>query len=250
MAALSLLRRRGAALALPAALGAVQAAPLLTFVPPLKPLWPRVNGAGRTDHVALTFDDGPDSASTPAFLDLLAERGVRATFFLLGTMAVRHPGLARRIVDEGHEVAVHSWDHRNHLRHLPGPATREQLERTVDLLEAQTGVRPRFFRPPYGALTAADLVAARQLGLQTVLWTAWGRDWEEQATPESVAALVGRDLRGGATVLLHDSDCTSSPLSWHATLGAVPLVLDACERLGLAVGTVGEHGLTPPPIAA
>ena len=224
-----------------AAVAAVQAAPLLTFAPPLRPLWPVLSGRGRPDHVALTFDDGPDSASTPAFLDLLASRGVRATFFLLGTMVVRHPDLPRRIVGEGHEVAVHSWDHRNHLRHPPGPRTRTQLSRTVDLITERAQVRPRWFRPPYGALTAADLAAARGEGLRTVLWTAWGRDWEERATPESVHRLVTRDLRGGGTVLLHDSDCTSSPLSWRATLGAVPLLLDWCAERGLEVGPLGEH---------
>jgi peptidoglycan/xylan/chitin deacetylase (PgdA/CDA1 family) len=168
---------------------------------------------------------------------------VRATFFLLGTMVVRHPDLPRRILDAGHEIGVHSWDHRNHLRHLPGPRTSDQLARTVDLLEGGTGVRPRWFRPPYGALTAADLAAATALRLQPVLWTAWGRDWEERATPASVLRLVTRDLRGGGTVLLHDSDCTSAPLSWRATLGAVPPLLDWCADRGLEVGPVGEHGL-------
>lgn len=221
---------------------AVQAAPLLTFVPAVKPLLPRLNGSGRAGHVALTFDDGPDEQSTPRFLELLAALEVRATFFLLGQMCERYPGLARRIVDEGHEVAVHSWDHRNHLRHSPA-RTRDQIGRTVDIIEGQTGVQPRWFRPPYGALTAADLVTARELGLQTVLWTAWGQDWQRASTPASVLAEVQSGVVDGGTVLLHDSDCTSEPGSWRATLGALPGLLDWCGEQGLQVGTVGAHGL-------
>lgn len=222
---------------------AVQGAPLVTFLPPLRPLWPVLSGYGRADHVALTFDDGPDTASTPAFLDLLRGRGVRATFFLLGSMVARHPDLPRRLVEEGHEIAVHGWDHRNHLRHLPGRATRDQLARTAELLTSATGTRPRWFRPPFGALTTADLAAARAVGLQPVLWTAWGRDWEQRATPESVLRTATKDLWGGGTLLLHDSDCTSAPLSWQATLGALPLLLDWCAERGFAVGPLAEHGL-------
>ncbi len=220
-----------------------QAAPLATFLPAGKRLLPTLNGQGRPGHVALTFDDGPDEQSTPRFVDLLARLDVKATFFLLGMMCERYPSMARRLVDEGHEIAVHSWDHRNHLRLPPGTRTRDQLARTADLIEAQTGVRPQWFRPPYGALTTADLVAARSLGLQTVLWTAWGQDWQRDCTPASVLTEVLTGTVDGGTVLLHDSDCTSEPGSWRATLGALPGLVDWCHTRGLDLGTVGAHGL-------
>jgi hypothetical protein len=76
-----------------------------------------------------------------------------------------------------------------------------------------------------------------------VLWSNWGREWTRGATPESVCATATRDLRGGGTVLLHDSECTSRPGSAWAALGALPLLLDECERRGLRVGPLGEHGL-------
>ena len=231
------------ALAAGAAAAAVQAAPLLTFVPALKPAFPVLNGRGARGHLALTFDDGPDPDSTPRFLDRLAELDLRATFFLLGQMAQRSPDLTRRLRDEGHEVAVHSWDHTNHLRHLPGRRTSDQLSRTADLLEAQTGDRPLLFRPPYGALTAAGLTAARELGLQTVLWTAWGKDWTRTCTPASVLAEATAGVLDGGTVLLHDSDCTSEPGAWRASYGALPLLLDWCGERGIQVGPVRDHGL-------
>ena len=227
-----------------ALLAAAAYGPALASVGPLRrAVAPGLSGVGRAPHVALTYDDGPDPVSTPYFLDLLDAHDRTATFFLLGQMCRRYPSMARRIVDGGHEVAVHSWDHRNHLRHLPGPRTAEQLARTADLIEAQSGVRPRWFRPPYGALTAADLVAARALGLQTVLWTAWGQDWQRTCTPRSVLEEVTSGVVDGGTVLLHDSDCTSEPGSWHATLGALPLLVEWCRERGLEVGTVGDHGL-------
>ena len=222
---------------------ALQAAPLTTFLPATKRFFPTLNGLGSAGHVALTFDDGPDEQSTPRFLTVLRDLDVRATFFLLGEMCERYPSMARQIVDGGHEVAVHSWDHRNHLRNWPGPRTRDQLARTTEIIEAQSGVRPTWFRPPYGALTAADLVAARELGLQTVLWTAWGQDWQRDLTPRQVLDEVVSGTLDGGTVLLHDSDCTSEPGSWRATLGALPLLVDWCRERDLVVGTVGAHGL-------
>lgn len=223
--------------------GAAQAAPLLTAVPGLRALWPTLAGKGRRGGVALTFDDGPDLASTPMFLDLLAAADVRATFFLLGEMIERSPDLPRRMVDEGHELAVHSWDHRNHLRLLPGARTAAQLERTSELIERRTGVRPRFFRPPYGALTSAAALAAKTTGLQPVLWTAWGKDWTAKATPESVFRNVTSTLDSGGTVLLHDSDCTSAPGAWRSALGALPALLNWCSERDLEVGPLGVHEL-------
>ena len=220
-----------------------QAVPLLTAVPVLRPLWPTLTGSGKSGRVALTFDDGPDPASTPEFLDLLAAADVRATFFLLGEMIERAPDLPRRMVDEGHEVAVHGWDHRNQLRLLPGAATNAQLDRTAELIERRTGVRPSYFRPPYGALTSAAVHAARTTGLQPVLWTAWGKDWTAKATPQTVLRNVTRTLGSGGTVLLHDSDCTSAPGAWRSALGALPGLLDWCAERELAVGPLSGHDL-------
>ncbi|TWV55636.1 polysaccharide deacetylase family protein [Streptomyces misionensis] len=233
---------RGAALAALPVLAAVHAAPVVTTFGPLRNrAMPRLAGRGRAGHVALTFDDGPDPRSTPLFLSALAARGVRATFFLLGGEARRSPGLVREIAAEGHEIGVHGWLHRPLL--LRGPrATHDDLARARDLVGDLTGRRPVLFRPPYGVMSSAGHLAARRLGLTPVLWTCWGEDWTARATPASVHRTVVRDLRGGGTILLHDSDCTSAPGSWRATLGALPRILDTCDRRGLEVGPLCEHG--------
>ncbi|MFF5260879.1 polysaccharide deacetylase family protein [Actinomadura viridis] len=230
---------------LPAALGLLALAhvgPAATWLPSVRRWLPVLAGAGRPDHVALTFDDGPDPRSTPSFLDALERAGARATFFVLGEMLERHPEQARRIVAAGHEIAVHGWRHDNALRTRPGRVT-AGLRRTVELVRATTGVHPVWYRPPYGVLSAEALVAARSLGLRPVLWTAWGRDWTAAATPASVLATLRPDLRGGATVLLHDSDCTSSPGSWRSALGALPDLIAQCGGAGLRVGPLREHGV-------
>jgi peptidoglycan/xylan/chitin deacetylase (PgdA/CDA1 family) len=117
----------------------------------------------------------------------------------------------------------------------------DDVTRARDLIEDLTGRRLTWYRPPYGVLTAGAVAAARQLELTPVLWSAWGCDWTARATPDSVFRTVTRQLRGGGTVLLHDSDCTSAPHAWHSTLGALPRLIEHCAERGWRLGPLGEH---------
>lgn len=232
-----------------AGLAVVQGAPGLTapaiaaLTPLRQRLLPRLAGLGEPGHLALTFDDGPDPATTPAFLEALAARRVRATFFLLGSMAAKAPRLAAEIAAAGHEIAVHGWDHRYTISRPPR-AVRDDLARATDAVAGATGQFPRFYRPPYGVLSAGALAAARGLALRPVLWTCWGREWTPGSTPGSVYRSLTNGLAGGGCVLLHDSDAASPPGSARAALGALPLLLDECGRRGLLPGPLAEHGLT------
>lgn len=223
-----------------AAGAAGHAAPALSSLRFVRRCWPTLAGIGAADQVALTFDDGPDPVGTPRFLDVLAERRVHATFFVLGRMLTAAPSLASEITAAGHELAVHGWEHRNLL--LRGPrATRDDIARTRDLITDLTGRAPVWWRPPYGVVSGAGLIAARRAGLHPVLWTAWGRDWEARATRNSVVKTARRNLSGGGTVLLHDSDCTSAPGSWRTTLAALPDLIDLCDSHGWRVVPLREH---------
>ncbi|WP_406194062.1 polysaccharide deacetylase family protein [Kitasatospora sp. NBC_01560] len=219
-------------------------APAAVRLPPVRrTLARRTAGYGTAPgHLALTFDDGPDRRSTPYVLDALDELGARATFFLLGTMLERAPDLGRELVARGHEVAVHGWYHRSQWYPAPARDLRE-LRRATEAVTELCGARPLWYRPPYGVLTAGPALAAHRVGLRTVLWTAWGRDWTEDATAASVHATARPGLTAGATLLLHDSDCTSAPGSWRATLGALPLIAAHCRRRGLTLGPLRDHGL-------
>jgi peptidoglycan/xylan/chitin deacetylase (PgdA/CDA1 family) len=221
---------------------AAYAAPAALFLPPVRDvLTPRLAGHGKPGHVALTFDDGPHAEATPGVLAVLRRCRIRATFFVLGNRLVRAPWLGRALAEDGHEVAVHGWDHRCLLGRGPF-AVYDDLARTAEVVERHTGDRPLWVRAPYGVFTTPALLTARRLGLAPVLWTCWGYDWTRQATPDSVAAAVLRGLAGGGTVLLHDSDVAAAPGSWRATLGALPWLLDHCRAHGLTVGPLAEHG--------
>lgn len=225
-----------------AAVAAYAAPSLARLLPPRLRVTPRLSGLGDPGHVALTFDDGPDPVSTPVIMRELDRLGWRATFFCLGTMVEAAPGLAADLVAAGHEVAVHGYLHAGAIRRSPGWLT-DDVRRARDVLAGATGSQPVWYRPPFGELSAGTVVAGRAAGLRLVLWTAWGRDWRADATPGSVLASVRRGVLPGGTVLLHDSDCTSAPSSWRVTVGALPLIAEHLDGLGLSVGTLTEHGV-------
>ncbi len=230
----------GVAAAAPLVAHAIPSAANLTVAGRL--FWPTLIGVGDRHHVALTFDDGPDPASTPQILDELARLGWSATFFMLGSMVAAAPTLAAEVAAAGHEVAVHGHTHRSHLARLPHDV-RDDIRRARDVIADATGASPSWFRPPYGHLSLAGHRSAAALGLQTVLWSTWGRDWRSAASAESVAHDVRKGWRPGATVLLHDSDCTSAAQSWTTTLGSLALLREFFDEQGAAVGALRDHCL-------
>lgn len=227
-----------------AGLAVAHGGPGVTAIGPVRRRWfPALSGYGASGHLALTFDDGPDPRATPRLLDLLGERGVRATFFLLGTMAAAAPALAAEVAAAGHQIALHGHEHR--MATWRGPrAAHDDLSRARDVIAAATGTAPRLFRPPYGVLSGGALLAARRLGLTPLLWTCWGREWTRHATVDSVRRTVLAGCTDGDTLLLHDSEATSTRGEFGLVLRALPALFDDWERRGLRVGPVGDHGLS------
>jgi peptidoglycan/xylan/chitin deacetylase (PgdA/CDA1 family) len=193
----------------------------------------------RADGVAITFDDGPHPAGTPAVLDELRARGGRATFFLVGEQVRRHPDLARRIVAEGHEVALHGFRHTLLLRRRTRDVAAD-YDLALEAVASATGVAPTLYRPPYGVFSSGSLAEVRRRGWRPLLWSAWGRDWSRRARPASIAQRVTTNLRPGDVVLLHDSDAYSSADSWRRTAAALPSVLDAIAALGVPAVSVSH----------
>lgn len=179
----------------------------------------RWRGPADGSRIALTFDDGPDPRWTPQILDVLGTYRFAATFFCLGQQARAHPEVVKEIVRRGHEVGVHGYWHRHHLLWPAGPIRRD-VAQAADVLRVATGMPVRYFRPPYGQVSGGSLSTARGLGLQTVLWSAWGREWRDR-DPASVASRVARRLRPGAIVLLHDSDAAAPPGTAATTMAAL-----------------------------
>jgi peptidoglycan-N-acetylglucosamine deacetylase len=162
-------------------------------------------------RVALTFDDGPDPEFTPAVLDVLAQYGVKATFFMIGSRVERDPELVRRLVAEGHEIGNHSFSHPDFGRIADRNANLE-IRATNLLLASVTGRSTLLFRPPFRAddtpQSQEDLLgieAAMRNGMTTVASTIDPRDWERPGSTAIVERVLGQATADGSgVVLLHD----------------------------------------------
>ena len=161
-------------------------------------------GRQQRRELALTFDDGPDPATTPAVLDALADAGTHATFFVVLPLAQAHPELLRRILAEGHEVAPHAVKHRHAWLRTPWSAALEPVRAARRLAEL-TGQPARYYRPPHGAYTLATLLGLRWAGLLGVHWSVEGRDWKPDSTPKRSVRHVMAHVHPGAVVVLHDA---------------------------------------------
>jgi peptidoglycan-N-acetylglucosamine deacetylase len=205
-------------------------------------LWARYPALERAEagasRAVLTFDDGPDEDSTPAVLDALDEIGARATFFMLGEQLMLHQGVGREVVARGHEVALHGFGHEPHEGLTPQQA-RDDLARGLGAVEAATGRRPRFYRPPYGRFSEHSYEACGKLGLQPVYWSGWGCDWET-LQPARIAELAGRDLSDGVILLLHDSPRYAERDSAAPTAQALPALAERARAAGLGLGALGD----------
>lgn len=181
----------------------------------------RVRGA---KSVALTFDDGPNPDATPLILDALRDRGVKATFFILGRHAEQWPGLVQRVADEGHAIGNHGWFHRK--LHFKSPAyVRRDLELGTTAIERACGVRPRLFRAPHGFRAPWVTAIARSLGQRTVGWSlgVWDSDCPGV---EVIADRTVNGARPGSILLLHDGDGYDPRGDRMQTARAVPLIVD------------------------
>jgi peptidoglycan/xylan/chitin deacetylase (PgdA/CDA1 family) len=157
-------------------------------------------------------------------LEILATAGASATFFVIGEHVQRRPELARRILAEGHALALHGHRHRLQLR-LRGEQLLDDIDRGVQAIEDATGTTPRHHRPPYGIYSAAGLRAVRSRSLQPLLWSAWGRDWRAHTTPARIAGRVITNLAPDGVILLHDADFYSAADSHERTGAALQLIL-------------------------
>lgn len=151
--------------------------------------------------VALTFDDGP-SEDTPGLLDLLAEEGVKATFFVIGRQIEKYPEVVKRIVAEGHQLGNHTYSHPNLMICSP-QRTRRELEQVQRQIQELTGLKPTFWRPPFGFRAPWTQSVASKLGLRSALWTINPRDFQDPGV-EVIVSRTMAALDRGVIVLLHD----------------------------------------------
>lgn len=181
--------------------------------------------------LAMTFDDGPHPTLTPKLLDLLKARNIKATFYVVGRNAEQYPEIMRRIVEEGHEVANHTWNHPALTKCSAGKIASE-VGRTSDVITRTTGKAPTNMRPPYGAINAAITKRLNEeFGLTVVMWSVDPLDWKRPG-PSVVAKRIIDGAHPGAIILSHDIH--------PGTIEAMPRALDELKARGYEFVTVSE----------
>jgi peptidoglycan/xylan/chitin deacetylase (PgdA/CDA1 family) len=205
----------------------------------------RVDGK---DRVALTFDDGPDPVDTPKLLDLLREKNVKATFFLVGKRADEYPEIVRRAWAEGHLIANHTWSHHHLFCFLTPSRLRAEIECGTVSVHRICGFRPRLFRSPVGMRHPLLQSYLKDAGLEYVSWSIRTRDtltWNSGV----LARRILNQASSGDIILLHDR----LPGGADVMLQALPGVIDELRKRGFEFVLAGPRedavGATPEPVA-
>lgn len=208
--------------------------PPATTAPPSAPAAGEPPAADRVDCakkkcIALTFDDGP-SAKSGEVLDLLKDRGVKATFFVLGERVKQYPKAARRMAEDGHVVGNHSYTHPTFWS-LDAAAITSEVSRTTAAIEKATGRQVTLLRPPYGESNDTVRGVERTLGLAQILWSLDSRDWATLDTDKTVSRVL-KQAKPGAIVLLHEIHAS--------TRAALPAIIDGLAKKGYTFVTVPD----------
>ena len=195
-------------------------------------------------YIAMTFDDGPSSENTPRLLEMLKQRNIKATFFLIGENAAANPDLVRRILAEGHEIGNHSWTHPQ-LSKLSDDRVTTEITKTQDAIKNASGDTPTLLRPPYGAITARQREwIENQFGLNIILWSVDPLDWKRPGASVITQRILSQ-VRPGAIILSHDIH--------KQTIDAMPATLDGLISKGYKFVTVTQliamNQPKPPPSA-
>jgi peptidoglycan/xylan/chitin deacetylase (PgdA/CDA1 family) len=182
-------------------------------------------------YIAMTFDDGPSAENTPRLLEMLKQRNIKATFFLIGQNVASNPDLVRRILAEGHEIGNHSWTHPQ-LSKLSDDRVTAEITQTQDAIKDASGFTPTLLRPPYGAITPRqrEWIESR-FGLNIILWSVDPFDWKRPGASVITQRILSQ-TRPGAIILSHDIH--------KQTVDAMPATLDALIAKGYKFATVSQ----------
>ncbi|MEK4328279.1 polysaccharide deacetylase family protein [Paenibacillus sp. FSL R7-0312] len=190
----------------------------------------------RRKIIALTFDDVPDPRFTPQLLDVLHKYNVKATFFVVGSRAEKHPGLVARIIREGHAIGNHSYNHPEFGK-LGMNEFRTQIIRTENIIQALAGYKPRLIRPPYGDISEQQLKWARAHGYKLVNWNVDSLDWRGLSKTQVRNNILSRAGKG-AIILQHGGGGRGSNL--QGTIQALPEVISIMRKRGYSFVTVPQ----------
>lgn len=188
-----------------------------------------IHGNQQLREVAFTFDDGPRPEIVRDMLNVLGKYRARSTFFVVGSMVEKHPAIVRRMMNEGHEVANHTFSHPR-LAGLTEQQIREELARCDKAVFEATGARTNLFRPPGMRYDDTVLRAAQSLGYVTIHWNTAAQDYKPQA-PAEISRKILKSVGPGSVILLHNHP---------DTLAALPTILDSLSQKGYRFVTVSQ----------
>lgn len=180
------------------------------------------------DEVAFTFDDGPDPRYTPQLLDVLKEHSVKATFFVLGEKAEKHPEIIERMVKEGHVIGLHA------NRHIGAPfrtykGMKEDFKRSLEVLQG-LGVKVHFYRPPWGLVNMVSNKFIKEYRFKPILWSIHASDWSKYVDEHHIERILVDKVKAGDIVLLHDGrGAEGAP---QRTINALHLALPKLKEKG------------------
>ena len=203
-----------------------------------------VGTPGRGNLLALTFDDGPNTAWTPALLDVLDQHDVKATFFSIGHYAHEQPELLKEVASRGHAMGNHTYTHVTMPLHTDETIRRE-LRQTTEAIEAagvemaRVGGR-RLMRPPYGRRRPGTVRVLWEEGYIPICWSVTLWDWSKGVTTEKIMRKADRQIRGGDVILLHDGCDVAMGYDRSASVEAARRILDRWQGDGMRFVTIPE----------
>jgi peptidoglycan/xylan/chitin deacetylase (PgdA/CDA1 family) len=194
-------------------------------------------------QIALTFDDGPNDPHTLNLLDVLDRHNLHATFFMIGRYVRQRPDIAVEVKRRGHVIGNHTFTH-PFLTFERARSIRAEIDQCKEALASVVGEHSKLFRPPWGARRPAVLRTVRQLGLEPVMWSVTGYDWNPPSA-EYIERKVTARVRGGDVVLLHDGGHKAFGADRSATVKALSTLLPRYLSEGYKCVTVPEMMAAP-----
>ena len=189
-----------------------------------------------TNKIALTFDDGPDNIYTPKILNILSEHKVRATFFLIGSMAEKHKDVVERISKEGHEIGNHTYFHSNLSQMAPWQILLD-LNKANNVFFDITGKHVKVVRPPYGALNPPAVKTIGDEGYNILLWTVDSLDWWGISKEEVIENVLPK-IKSGFIILQHSAGGPGEDLI--GSIEALPHIIESLKSKGYSFYTASE----------
>ena len=189
---------------------------------------------------AITFDDGPNGEYTLQILDILAQHSIKATFFFPGKNIKRLPDIAMKVRDSCHAMGSHTYSH-PHLNSLTEEEIILEIEKSEDIFKSILGIKPIYFRPPYGEYNTASEDIIKNRGYELILWDmdCCSRDWQNP-TPETIIDISTKNIKDGSIILLHDGRNIKADENRKNTVEALPQIITRLRNKGFDIVSLDQ----------